>query len=183
MEGDGAVDIEEFNIRCYPEPDLRKKSRPIRCVDDEVLRRANRMLEFMYVADGVGLAGPQIGWSNQIVTLDAEQQHEGTRIFVNPYIARREGTLESEEGCLSLPGIRINVPRAERVAVVAYTIMGERLELEAEGLAACVWQHELDHLNGVLIIDRVPPTVVMSVREQLRELERQASTSRGRSGR
>lgn len=160
-----------MEIRCYPDRVLRKRCRPVRTIDDEFLARAHRMLDFMYVADGIGLAGPQVGWTDQIITLDVDLRHDGKRIFVNPRIIHRDGTLEAEEGCLSLPGIRIKVPRAGRVAVVAYTLAGERLELEAEGLAAVAWQHELDHLNGLLIIDRVAPTTLMSIRDQLRQLE------------
>ena len=101
-------------IRCYPDRVLRRKCRPIRRVDDEVLARAQRMLDMMYEAEGLGLAGPQVGWTEQILTLDVEQQHEGERIFVNPRIVEREGSVELEEGCLSLPGVRLQVPRAAR---------------------------------------------------------------------
>jgi len=157
----------------YPERVLRKKCQPVERIDDRVVSDAQAMLEFMYESDGLGLAGPQVNWANQIVTLDIEQTGRGRRIFVNPRIIEREGHLEHEEGCLSLPGLRLLVPRSERVRVVAYTLEGERLELEAEGLAACAWQHETDHLNGVLIIDRVQPTTLMTVRDRLRLLERE----------
>jgi peptide deformylase len=76
-----------------------------------------------------------------------------------------------EEGCLSLPGIRLKVPRAEKITVAAYTMTGERVEMQLEGLASCAWQHEMDHLNGLLIIDKVPPTALIAVRDQLRQLE------------
>ena len=118
-----------------------------------------------------------MGWCDRIVTLDAEGTREGLRIFVNPLIVLREGQIEIEEGCLSLPGVRALVPRAEKVRVVVYTLGGERLEMEAEELAACAWQHELDHLNGVLIIDKVPPTGLIPLRARLKELEREASAT------
>jgi len=175
------MDAEELQIRYYPDDVLRKRCAPVRRVDDDVLRRARAMLDLMYVSDGVGLAGPQVGWSSRIITLDTEQAHEGERIFVNPRIVSREGAMELEEGCLSLPGIRLNVPRSEHVQVVAYTIMGQRVEVEAEGFAACAWQHELDHLNGVLIIDRVTPTALITVRDQLKQLERELASSQGSS--
>ena len=174
---------DELEIKCYPDRVLRKRCAPLRRIDDEVLERARRMLDFMYVADGVGLAGPQIGWSEQIIALDAEQQHEGQRIFVNPRIVERDGADEMEEGCLSLPGIQLKVPRAERVRVVAYTITGERLEFVAEGVPARAWQHELDHLNGMLIIDRVTPTALMSVRDRLRQPELELASRDGQEGR
>jgi len=162
-------------LKLYPDRVLRRRCAPVREVTDEVLARAEAMREFMYEADGVGLAGPQVGWSEQIVTIDPEGIREDPRIFVNPQILEREGSISIEEGCLSLPGVRLEVPRAERVVVVTYTIRGERVELQAEGFAAIAWQHEVDHLNGVLIIDRVPATGLVTVRGQLRELEREAA--------
>jgi len=143
------------------------------------MEQARQMLDLMYEADGVGLAAPQVGWPRRLVTLDSEGTRQGQRIFLNPVITRREGEFEHEEGCLSLPGIRLKVPRADKVTVVVYTLEGERLELEVEGLASCVWQHELDHLNGLLIIDRVPPTTLITVRDQLKKLEQEAQGTAG----
>lgn len=163
-----------MDLRCYPDRVLKRTCRPLREVTDETVARAEEMLEFMYESEGLGLAGPQVGWCDRIVTLDTEGTREGLRIFVNPLIVRREGQTEIEEGCLSLPGVRALVPRAEKVRVVVYTLGGERLEMEAEGLAACAWQHEMDHLNGVLIIDRLPPTTLITLRDQLKRLEQEA---------
>ncbi len=169
-----------LELKCYPDRILRRKCRPVREVNDQVAERAAEMLDFMYASEGLGMAAPQIGWTSRIVTLDVESDREGRRIFVNPRIVHREGYAEEEEGCLSLPGIRLKVPRAARVVVVAYSLTGERVEMEAEDLAGCAWQHELDHLNGLLIIDKVPPTTLMPVRARLKELEREASAT-GRS--
>ncbi|MFO8007641.1 MAG: peptide deformylase [Candidatus Brocadiia bacterium] len=162
-----------MELKIYPDGVLRKRCRPVEEIDDAFVSRAEDMLEFMYEADGVGLAGPQIGWTDRIVTLDVDLDRDGPRIYVNPRIIGREGHAEEEEGCLSLPGLRVQVPRSERVAVVAYTLEGERLEMEAEGLAARAWQHELDHINGVLIVDRLPPARLMSIRSHLKRLERE----------
>lgn len=158
----------------YPEKVLRKKCPPVREIDDQFLARAEQMLELMYDSEGLGLAGPQVDWARQVVTLDVEGDREGPRIFVNPRIADSDGYTETEEGCLSLPGVRVEVPRAERVTVVAYTATGKRVELELEGLAAIAWQHEIDHLNGTLIIDRLSQTRLMTVRDRLKRLEREA---------
>lgn len=163
-----------MELKYYPDRVLRKKSRPIQEVNDEVMERARQMLEVMYEAEGVGLAGPQVGWGRRIVTIDVEGPKPEDRVFVNPLIVRRDGKMEQEEGCLSLPGIKVKVPRAEKITVVAYTLAGDRVEFEFEGLPACVWQHELDHLNGVLIIDKLPPTTLITIREQLKQLEEQA---------
>ncbi len=160
-----------MELKVYPDKVLRRTCRPVREIDEELWQRAHEMLDFMYQAEGLGLAGPQVGWSDQIVTLDVEQDREGKRIFVNPRIVHRDGQTREEEGCLSLPGIRVQVPRAAKVGVVAYSLDGEKVELEAEGLRARAWQHELDHLNGLLIIDRLQPTALMAVRDQLKKLE------------
>jgi peptide deformylase len=165
-----------LELKIYPDGVLKKRCKPLRRVDDEVLERAEQMLEFMYEAEGLGLAAPQVGWCDRIVTLDVDLQREDPRIFVNPLIVRREGEMAQEEGCLSLPGVRVKVPRASKVLVVAYTLAGERLEIEAEGVAASAWQHEMDHLNGLLIIDRLAPTTMMTIRDRLKELEQQAAS-------
>ncbi len=162
-----------MELRIYPDGVLRKRCRPVEEIDDALVARAEDMLEFMYAAEGVGLAAPQVGWTDRVVTLDVEMEREGPRIYVNPRIVGREGYVEQEEGCLSLPGLRVLVARSERVAVVAYTLEGERLEMEAEGLAARAWQHELDHINGVLIVDRLPPARLMSIRSHLKRLEQE----------
>jgi len=163
-----------LELRYYPDRVLKRTCRPLREVTNETVARAEEMLEFMYESEGCGLAGPQVGWTDRIVTIDADGEREGLRIFVNPLIIHREGESAIEEGCLSLPGIRALVPRAAKVRVVAYTLRGERVEMEAEGLAACAWQHEVDHLNGVLIIDRLPPTTLLTLREPLKRLELEA---------
>ena len=160
-----------MELKLYPADVLKKRCQPVRDVDDDVMARAREMLDFMYTCDGLGLAASQVGWSRRIVTIDPDVAREGERIFVNPLIVERDGSIELEEGCLSLPGVRATVSRAERVKVVAFTLSGERREFEAEGLAACAWQHELDHLNGLLILDRLTPTQVMALRDQLRALE------------
>jgi peptide deformylase len=158
----------------YPDQVLKRQSKPVREVDRDVLDRAHQMLELMYESDGIGLAAPQVGWSRRIITLDVDQDRKGERIFINPRIIEREGTAEGEEGCLSLPGMSLAVPRAERVTVAAYTPKGERVEIEADGLHAAAWQHELDHLDGLLIINRADPASVLAVNHQLRKLEREA---------
>jgi peptide deformylase len=86
--------------------------------------------------------------------------------------------MEHEEGCLSLPGVRACVPRAAKVQVVAYTLGGERVEMDAEDRVACAWQHEMDHLNGLLIIDRLCPTALTALRDQLKKLEQEAQSGR-----
>jgi peptide deformylase len=158
----------------YPDRVLSRQSKPVREVDRDLLDRAHEMLELMYEEDGIGLAGPQVGWSRRIITLDVDQDRQGERIFINPRIIDRNGTVAGEEGCLSLPGMSLEVPRAAEVTVAAYTPKGERVEIEADGLHAAAWQHELDHLDGLLIINRADPADVMAVTRQLRKLEKES---------
>lgn len=160
-----------MEIKIYPDSILRKQCQPLREVDDETADTLQTMLDFMYEADGVGLAGPQIGWSVRVLTLDVEQNHENPRIFINPSLHDQEGEVKEDEGCLSLPGIQAPVPRFKRLRVTAYTLHGERYEKTVEGLEARAWQHEIDHLNGILFIDRLQPTTLTGIRSQLKTLE------------
>ncbi|MHC5033697.1 MAG: peptide deformylase, partial [Planctomycetota bacterium] len=96
-----------MELKIYPDSVLKKKSRVVKQVTDEIVARAQEMLEFMYEADGLGLAAPQVGWSERIVTLDVELEKKDPRVFVNPTITAREGHQEEDEGCLSLPGLRV----------------------------------------------------------------------------
>ncbi len=159
--------MSEMKIRCYPDPVLRRTAAPVRHVDEAFIARAHEMLAFMYEADGVGLAGNQVGWLERIVTIDPEQARSGDRVFLNPRIIAGEGETQDEEGCLSLPGIHVVVTRAERVTVAAWTLRGVKVELQAEGLAAAAWQHEIDHLNGKMIIDRAPESARTVLGRQL----------------
>lgn len=168
-----------MELKIYPDRILRRKCEPLREVSEADARRMREMVEFMYEAEGVGLAGPQIGWSVRVLTLDAEQEREGTRIFMNPRLLESEGESVELEGCLSLPGLQAPVPRAERVLVAAYTLDGKRIEEEVEGLRARAWQHEIDHLNGVLFIDRLSPTALLQIRHRLKELEEKQETPAG----
>ena len=163
-----------MELRTYPDKALRTRCKPVREITDDDLARMRQMLEFMYESEGVGLAGPQVGWPSQVVTLDVGWQKEGNRIFVNPRILSSDGEVLEEEGCLSVPGVRAPVRRAEKIVVVAYTIHGDRIEREADGLLARAWQHEMDHLNGILFVDRLDPTTLLGLRQALKELEQNA---------
>lgn len=164
-----------MELEKYPERVLRTKCKPVLEITDEDLSRAREMLDLMYQVKGLGLAGPQVHWCTQVVTLDVESIGKGERIFVNPRMLRAEGEVREDEGCLSLPGITVPVQRFEKVVVAAYTMRGERIEQEAEGLLARAWQHEIDHLNGILFIDRLDATELIPIRHRLRELEREAA--------
>jgi peptide deformylase len=131
---------------------LRGQARPVKAVNETILRLLDDMAETMYDAPGVGLAAPQIGIAKQLVVADPGDNRLVQ--LVNPRIVIAEGEAIDVEGCLSLPGVFGEVPRAERVAVAALDRRGREMQLKAEGLLARILQHEIDHLHGVLLIDR-----------------------------
>jgi peptide deformylase len=145
-------------ICTYPNPILTKPSRPIAAVDDEVRKLLSDMAETMYANDGVGLAAPQIGEGVRAIVVDvgaAAGGEAGLLKLVNPEIVAREGEIEWEEGCLSVPDLRVTMRRSRRVTVRYLDESGAARELVAEELLAVAIQHEIDHLDGKLIIDNV----------------------------
>lgn len=142
-------------ILTYPHPVLRKKAVPVDRVTPELLDFIAEMQAMMYDSNGVGLAAPQVGVSLRIITVDAG---DGIQALINPQIIAREGRQEGAEGCLSFPNLHGAVnTRAERVTVRALTSRGKKVTLSGEGLWARAMQHEIDHLDGILFIDRVEP--------------------------
>jgi len=139
-------------IRIYPDPILRKKALPLKNVDGKVKEIADRMAEAMYANKGIGLAAPQIGILSQIIVVDLG---EGLNILINPEIIEGEGESILEEGCLSLPNIEVPVKRMEEVFIRAWNLDGEEVSLELSNFLGRVYQHEIDHLNGILIIHHI----------------------------
>lgn len=142
----------------YPHPILKKKAEKVTSVDDELRLFLDDMLETMYEEEGVGLAAPQVGVSKRIVVIDVS--HEGEEVpplfLVNPEIVEKsEETVVCEEGCLSVPGQKAEVERFAFVRVHYTDYHGQEQDVEGEGLLAIALQHELDHLDGVLYIDRI----------------------------
>ena len=143
----------------YPDKRLRVKGEKVAEITPAVQELVDDMAETMYAAPGVGLAATQIGapWQVFVVDCAADGEPSDLRVFVNPEILSTEGRTASDEGCLSFPGAREEVERAEKVRVRAQDQEGNRFELEAEGLLAIAIQHEYDHLQGVLMIDHLGP--------------------------
>jgi len=143
----------------YPDPRLREPGKKVEALTDELKQLIDDMAETMYAAPGVGLAATQVGEPWQIFVVDCASEGEPSdlRVFVNPEILSVEGKVTFDEGCLSFPGAREEVERAERVRVRAQDREGKWFELEAEGLLAIAVQHEYDHLQGMLMIDRLGP--------------------------
>ncbi|MBU7006613.1 peptide deformylase [Phosphitispora fastidiosa] len=133
------------------EPVLREKARPVPKITPNVIKLLENMAETMYEARGVGLAAPQVGVSKRIVVVDAG---DGLIELINPEIISQEGLATDSEGCLSIPGISGEVQRAARVTVRALDREGREREYEGEGLLARAFQHELDHLEGILFVDK-----------------------------
>ena len=141
----------------YPDPVLAKRGEPVTVFDDKLKTLVEEMFESMYTAQGIGLAAPQIGLSQRLTVIDVsfKKNPEEKIVLINPEIIVREGEQYEEEGCLSLPEIREKVKRAAKVKVRAQNVKGEWFETEGEELLSRAFQHEIDHLDGVLFIDRL----------------------------
>lgn len=155
-----------FPIRLFGDPVLRQKAAPVVEVDDSVRKLMKDMTDTMQDAPGVGLAGNQIGVLRRVIVWDYEDQ---SGALANPEIIDKGGRVEGEEACLSLPGLRYPVERAQWVRVHGLDPSGREVTLEAEDLVARIFQHEIDHLNGVLFIDHLPPDLQREARRLLRE--------------
>lgn len=167
-----------MNIVVYPDQVLRQKAKPLTQINKEVYQKVEQMMELMYQAQGVGLAAPQVDWSVRLVIIDTNSNKSEETVFINPVIIEEAGEVNKEEGCLSFPGVRSKIIRAHRIKAHAYNLKGQKLEIVAEGLAARAWQHELDHLDGTLFIDRMSPASRLASSPQLKELERDKKATR-----
>ena len=155
----------------YPHPVLAARAREVEVVDEDLRTLAARMIETMYAAEGVGLAAPQVGHSIRLFVADPRNREEPDPVvFVNPRL-ELGGDLELfEEGCLSIPEIKVTVRRPGIARITATDLEGESFTLESDGFAARVWQHEVDHLDGKLIIDRMNPRDRLVHRRALKEM-------------
>jgi len=143
-----------LKVRKYGDPVLRRRAAPVADVTPEIRRMVEDMIETMFEEVGIGLAAPQVGISLRLMVV-GEEKGRGARALVNPVIAEQGGEVTAEEGCLSLPGIFADVTRAEWVRLDAHDLDGKPVSIKARGLTARVFQHEMDHLDGVLFIDRL----------------------------
>ena len=148
-----------LEIRKYPDKVLKQKTSPVTTLDGDLKELFDDMIETMYAAPGVGLAAPQVGVSKRLAVIDISTKEADVPLLVliNPVFLRREGSIEFEEGCLSIPEYTAKIGRAEKVVVRSTDRKGKEMEIEAEGLLAIALQHEIDHLDGLLLIDRISP--------------------------
>lgn len=148
-----------LEIKRYPEKILKQKTTPIENIDSDTQQLIENMLETMHAARGIGLAANQVGILKRLCVVDTSQEKENDSIIVliNPLIIEKDGSIESSEGCLSIPGCSTGIKRAGRVYVSGLDRNGKPINIEATGLLARAFQHEIDHLDGLLIFDRMSP--------------------------
>jgi len=158
----------------FPDARLREAAVDIDVVDDDVRRLIDDMLETMYDAPGIGLAAPQVNIHKRLIVIDISEDRSGPLCLVNPCIVSAEGLEETEEGCLSVPGIYEQVERAERVQVRALDRDGVEQTIAADGLLAVCIQHEIDHLDGKLFVDYLSPLKQKRIRKKMEKQRRQA---------
>lgn len=162
-----------MEIVTYPHPTLRHKSKPVQRVDKALRAMVAEMFELMYDAKGIGLAANQVDLPFRlfIINLAQEPAQSEELVFINPVISRPTGTDEKEEGCLSLPGVFANVRRPERIHIDAFDLSGNEIKGTLDGLLARVVQHETDHLDGVMFIDRLSSTAFADIEDEVANFE------------
>jgi peptide deformylase len=146
-------------ILTYPDPELKKRSLPVTVITDKTRELVQDMAQTMYAAPGVGLAAPQIGVHQRVIVIDVSVKEESPELIVaiNPEIIHAEGEAYEEEGCLSIPKYSANVRRHAKVVVKTLNLEGEEVIYRADDLLAIAFQHEIDHLDGILFIDHLSP--------------------------
>lgn len=171
-----------LNILEFPDPRLRTRAQPVTTVDDSIRQLIDDMLETMYAAPGIGLAATQVNVHKRVLVIDLTEERNQPLALVNPEIVSREGVEETEEGCLSVPGIYENVSRADRIRVKALDREGKAIEFDAEGLLAVCIQHEMDHLEGKLFVDYLSELKRTRIRKKLeKEQKDRSATTAARS--
>ncbi len=158
-------------IHTFPSDVLKREAEPVEVFDGDLQILIDDMLQTMYAAPGIGLAAPQVGVSRRVIVIDLStgMEPDQVHVLVNPQLVASEGEVESEEGCLSLPEVTLKICRAGAVTVRARDRNGDPLELTADGLLARALQHEIDHLDGVLLFDRIHPIRRELVKKRLRK--------------
>ena len=168
---------DDLQIIDYPDPRLRKPSAAVQSIDASHKALAERMLTLMREHRGVGLAAPQVGVNIRLFVMNHSGDPKDDRVYVNPELTDAEGSDESEEGCLSLPGINARITRDKTIRIRATDLEGNPVDEVESGYIARIWQHEFDHLNGTLIIDRMGSVAKMTAKKTLRELEEKFKAS------
>lgn len=162
---------QDLKLIFYPDPRLKKMSQPVERFDDDLRDLVVQMFRVMREHKGVGLAAPQVGVNLRLFVMNPSGEAGDDRVYVNPALSEGEGNDDAEEGCLSLPDIHVKVVRSKKIRMRAQDLVGHTFEESAGGFVPRVWQHEFDHLNGILLTDRMGPVARMQNRKKLKELE------------
>jgi peptide deformylase len=162
-----------LKILQFPDPRLHKIARPVVQVNDATRKLVHDMAETMYAAQGIGLVATQVDVHERVLVLDVSETHDQLMVFINPEVTASSGDEESEEGCLSVPGIYDTVKRAEKVTVRALNEKGEPFTLEADGLLAVCIQHEMDHLMGKVFVQYLSSLKQSRIRTKLKKQQRE----------
>lgn len=157
------------SLRIYPDHELQEKSLPVKEINEEIPVLINNMINLMLEYNGIGLAAPQVGILKRIIVIKDQDEFIP---LINPEIQRGEDKHQMPEGCLSLPEVEVNVTRNYSLQLQALQVSGTPLEMELDGLPARIIQHEVDHLNGVLITDRATTVERYLLKKQLQQLTR-----------
>jgi len=165
----------------YPDPRLRTKAEPVTVFDAALKQQVADMFETMYAAPGIGLAATQVNWHHRLLVVDISEEKNQPLVLINPEILAREGEATGEEGCLSVPGIYDDVPRAARIRVKAQDVQGRHFERDLDGMLAVCVQHEMDHLEGKLFVDYLSELKRQRIRKKL-DKDRRERGAKPRSG-
>ena len=163
-----------LGITKYGAEVLRKVAEPVEEINEKIMQIASDMLDTLYASEGVGIAAPQIGISKRIIIVDTNPSDASSKpiVLINPEIVEKDGIMNAEEGCLSVPEVRGDVKRAEKVVVEGLDLEGNKVRIEGTELLARVFQHEIGHLNGTLFVDHLSKLRQQLLKNHLRKIER-----------
>jgi len=175
--------LESLEILQFPDERLRRLSQPVIDFNQELKALAERMLEIMYESNGIGLAAPQVNQTVRLIVVDVSEGRDNPRIFVNPKIKQSSGSVDSSEGCLSVPEIRTTIKRYESVTVEYLDLSGEKHEEPLNDLMSICVQHEIDHLDGKLFIDYVPNIKLQRLKKKIAKNKKNKPPTQGTTAR
>lgn len=162
-----------LNVLHFPHPNLREKAVPVEAIDAGIRTLVEDMQETMYAEGGIGLAATQVDVHKRIIIMDLSETKDQPMVMINPEILQREGSEQTQEGCLSVPGFYETVERAEKIRCRYLDLQGESQELHADSLMAVCIQHEIDHLDGKLFIDYLSPLKRQLIKKKIKKQEKQ----------
>jgi peptide deformylase len=175
--------LESLEILQFPDERLRRLSQPVVDFNQELKALAERMLEIMYESNGIGLAAPQVNQTIRLIVVDVSEGRDSPCIFVNPKIKQPSGSVDSSEGCLSVPEIRTTIKRYETITVEYFDLKGEKHEEPLNDLMSICVQHEIDHLDGKLFIDYVPSIKLQRLKKKIAKNKKNQSPTQGTTAR